>query len=205
MSREDWYRSSEWSDEIEAAFSTKLRRAREKNQYLRIQASYLSKNRPEVALRLLDQYFELGDYFDHAQAHVTRAKAYISQGRLGEAVASYEAALEREAVRPSSLTQAYIELPFFIATESLSNLYPRALELLALHTHRLMFPVERFKWHAVHALIASATGRKADATENARSALAAAGVEHSGFRYHKGVGLVGAGYADVCDQLASLA
>ena len=72
MSNEDWYRNETWNEEIEAQFMAKLKRARRKEQYLRIQASILASKRPEVALELLNQYFELNDNFDHAQAYCAR-------------------------------------------------------------------------------------------------------------------------------------
>jgi len=96
MARDDWFRHTEWNAEIEAAFFDKLRRARDKPQCLRIQASTIATRRPDVALRLLDQYFELGDHFDHAQAHVARASAYLALGDTDQAIAAYEAALARE-------------------------------------------------------------------------------------------------------------
>ena len=67
MSAEDWFRNRDWNDKIEAAFYEKLRRARRKEQYLRIQACILADSCPKVALKLLDEYFELKDDFDHAQ------------------------------------------------------------------------------------------------------------------------------------------
>ena len=76
-------------DEVQA-FDEKLRRARRKEQYLRIQACTLARSHPEVALKLLDRYFELQDDFDHAQAHVDRATALLALGRVGEALAAYE-------------------------------------------------------------------------------------------------------------------
>ena len=68
MSREDWYRNEEWNEEIEEAFFVKLKRARRKEQYLRIQASIIAPIYPNIALSLLKQYFTLDDNFDHAQA-----------------------------------------------------------------------------------------------------------------------------------------
>ncbi len=117
MAREDWYRNKEWNSSIAEAFTAKLKRARDKPQYLRIQASYLTDKYPTVALELFDQYFSLGDNFDHSQANVGRAEAYIALGNIDNAIAAYEAALAFEAIKPNVLTQAYIALPFLVATK----------------------------------------------------------------------------------------
>ncbi len=108
MMSTDWFRNAEWNDSIERAFHEKLRRARRKEQYLRIQASTLAHSYPEVALKLLDRYFELPDDFDHAQAHVDRATALLALGRVADAITAYEAALAREAVFPNLQTQAIL-------------------------------------------------------------------------------------------------
>ena len=93
----DWFRNTTWNESVERAFDERLRRAKRKEQYLRIQACTLARSYPEVALKLLDRYFELPDDFDHAQAHVDRATALLSMDRVEDAIASYEAALAREA------------------------------------------------------------------------------------------------------------
>ena len=159
MARDDWFRRTEWNADAEAAFFGKLSRARDKKQYLRIQASTIAPHYPEVALRLLDQYFDLGDHFDHAQAHVDRASAYLALGDTDRAIAAYEAALAREHHNPQLLTQAYLDLPFLIASHGITSRYEQALRLLQQHRSRLMFPVDHFRWHAAHALIASAQGQ----------------------------------------------
>lgn len=205
MAHEDWFRNAEWSSDIEAAFFAKLKRARDKSQYLRVQACTLAATHPRIALRLLDQYFAMGDHFDAAQAHVDRATAFLSLGQVEDALASYEAALTVEAKRPNYQTQASLDLPFVIACQGIVARYEQALDLLDRHQPRLSFPVEYFRWHTSRALISGAVGITAEAKAQARLALAAAEKDHSGFRYHPSVGLVGDSYQQIRQRLASLA
>jgi tetratricopeptide (TPR) repeat protein len=198
---EDWFRNTEWSDAIEQRFRQKLRRARSKEQYLRIQASTLARTHPEAALELLDQHFALPDDFDHAQAHVDRATAFLALGRVEAAIDSYEAALARECEFPNLQTQACLELPYVIATYGIMERYPRALELLEKHKDRLTFPVDHFRWHAAQALIAAARHDMSAAKAHAKQALEAATRSHSGFRYHPTVGLVTEQYDDLIGKL----
>ena len=46
----EWFRNTTWDTSIERAFDDKLRRARRKEQYLRIQACTLARSHPDVAL-----------------------------------------------------------------------------------------------------------------------------------------------------------
>ena len=202
---DDWFRNTTWSDEVAQDFDAKLLRARRKDQYLRIQASTIAVSHPAIALRLLDRYFELPDTFDDAQAFVDRATAFRSLGLLDDAVAAYEAALAREDDFPNVLTQAYIQLPFIIATAPLPALYDRAMELLELHQDRITFPVEQFCWSGARALILADLGKPGDAAPDAKSACEAARLDDSGFRYHQKVGLVGDQYDSVLGKLLALA
>ena len=70
MARDDWFRNENWNPAIEGAFFAKLRRARDKSQYLRIQACTLARKEPLV-LRLLNEYFTQANQFDRAQAFST--------------------------------------------------------------------------------------------------------------------------------------
>lgn len=196
-----WFRKTTWNETIERAFEEKLRRARRKEQYLRIQASTLARTYPEVALKLLDRYFGLPDDFDHAQAHVDRATSLLALGRINEAIASYEAALAREAEFPNLQTQAYLDLPYLIATRGVRERYDQALQLLEAYMARLRFPVDLFRWNAARALIAADENDLSAAKEHARRALEAAAREHSGFRYHPSVGLVTEEYDSVITKL----
>lgn len=200
----DWFRNTTWNATVEEAFDEKLRRTRRKEQYLRIQACILARSYPEVALRLLDRYFALHDDFDHAQAHVDRATALLTLDRVDEALAAYEAALAREAVFPKLKTQAYLDLPYIVATRGLREQYGYALELLCRHESRLMFPADHFRWHAAHALIAAATGNTEAAHNHAARALEAARRDDSGFRHHPSAGLVTSKYKSVVQKLEAL-
>jgi tetratricopeptide (TPR) repeat protein len=197
----DWFRNETWDEAIESRFKEKLRRARRKEQYLRIQASMIAVAFPDVALRLLDQYFELPDDFDHAQAHVDRASALLALGRVDEAIESYEAALAREQEFPKLKTDAYLSLPFLVAEQGIQVRYARALELMQLHESRLMFPVDHFRWHAAQAMIAADGGNADSARAHGKMALEAAERGHSGFRYHPNVGLVRGEYDRLIKRL----
>lgn len=204
MGRDDWFRNENWNPAIEDAFFAKLRRARDKSQYLRIQAHTLASKEPRVALRLLDEYFTQANQFDRAQAFVDGASAYLALGETDKAVGSYESALAHEEQRPSVKTNAYLDLPFLIATQGLVARYEQALALLDIHKPRLTFPVDVFRWHAAYALIANQIELSVVASEHAKLALDAALRDQSGFRYHPAVGLVGDRYDQIRRQLSAL-
>ncbi|TBW46393.1 hypothetical protein EZI54_23290 [Marinobacter halodurans] len=204
MSREDWYRNKEWNSEVEAQFFAKLKRARRKEQYLRIQASIISRIRPDVALMLLDQYFSLEEDFDHAQAYCDMASAFLAQGEVDKAIQSYGKALEREAEFPNLKTDAYILYPLTIVENRLRNLYRSANEILDAHQDRLMFPVDHFRWHAAKAIINADTGEKEIASSHAARAFEAAQIKKSGFRFHQKLGLVGKEYKGVVNELRAI-
>jgi hypothetical protein len=202
---DDWFRNTSWNREIEDAFHKKLAGAKDKSQYLRIQASLLGSDYPEVALRLLDEYFALGDHLDAAQAHAQRAAAYQCLNQTDLAVLAYEAALAREASFPNMRTRAYLELPLLVATRRLSQYYDRAIALLEANKDDLVFPADRFTWNCALALIRSEQGDRRTALAAARTALAASSESRSGLRYHPELGLVGRIDASLRRQLKHLA
>jgi hypothetical protein len=67
-----------------------------------------------------------------------------------------------------------------------------------------MFPVERFLWHAAHALIEDAQGNFQNARAHAKEALIASEEGHSGFRYHPKAGLVSSEYDDLKERVLRL-
>jgi hypothetical protein len=201
VARDDWFRNTTWNANTAETFDAKLKRARRKGQYLRIQACTLAESHPHVALSLLDRYFDQpGERFDDAQAHVDRATALLALDRVSDAISAYESALDQEKKRPNVLTQAYIELPYLIAIGALKLHHTRALDLLTEHQERLMFPVDHFKWHAARALILGSSN-PAIARESAKKALEFAAKDDSGFRYHKKLGLVSEQHTEALRRL----
>ena len=200
----DWYRNRTWNESIERWFEEKLKKSRLKEQYLRIQASTLAKTHPEEALRLLDRYFEFPKDHEHAQAHCDRATALIALGRIDAAADAYDAAIRREEEYSKLKTQAWLELPFFVAVRKIAERYERAVQLLETHSDQLLFPVDRFKWHAAQALIAAEQGKTEDSSKHADMALQAARSDYSGFDSHPSAGLVGDKFDDVSESLKQL-
>jgi len=91
-----------------------------------------------------------------------------------------------------------------VATMNIKSQFTKALQVLSENQTRLMFPVERFTWHAASALILAAQGEHNQASQHAAKALEAAQAKHSGFRYHPTVGLVGSKYETLRDKLIGL-
>ncbi len=203
MSSEDWFRNTNWDDDIATAFEQKLARARLKSDYLRIQGSTLARKHPSVALALLGRYFALGEHFDHAQAHVDRADAYLALGDLEASIAAYEAALAREQCFPKLKTSAYFDLPYLIATLGLESRFARAMEILDGSTRRLHFPLDRFRYHATRAIILARSSRPAGRLD-ALAALEAATAAHSGFKHHPKAGLVSKEHAVALSLLSEI-
>ena len=204
MSRGDWFRRTDWNPGIEADFERHLRRARDKVQPLKIQAAVLVETRPDVAVLLLERYFESDDALFLADAFRTQAKARLALGDIAGAVDSYSKALSREAEFPHLKTNSFVEYPLLIAEHGLTDHYADALRVLAVRRVDVAFPVQRFMWHAARALILSAQREPTQAAGEARIALAAADESSSGFRDHESLGRVGKQYRELRDRLRGL-
>ena len=206
MARDDWFRNRQWTPEIETKFFDKLARARNigtRGQYLRIQAVSLIDSLPDVSLRLLDKYFGLGDHFEAGLAHRIRGDARRALGQMQKALDDYDAALKHD---KTSNFKSGAELSFalLVAEEKVSSQYERAMTLANPFRTNPTFPVERFLACAVRAIIFSDTLRHVEAADSASEALTAAGIVHSGFRYHPTVGLVGSRHEALIGRMRQL-
>lgn len=204
MAKDDWYRNKDWNAEIEEVFEQKLRRARDKSQYLRIQASYLTKTHPKVALDLIDRYFGLGEHFDMASAYLGKAEALIALNDIDGALVAYEAAIQRERQYPKLITQAYLDFPCFVLANEIEHMYARALYVLENEQRLLMFPDDRYRAHGARALLLHHFKRTDEAQASAAIALAAAKEVQSGFHYHQKVGTVRDAEDEFYTKLAAL-
>jgi hypothetical protein len=205
MSRDDWFRHEDWSPQIEMDFDAQLKRARDKVQPLKIQAGILAERRPDVALRLLDRYFESGDTLFIAQAYATVADARLALGDFAAAADALEAALRRESEFPNLKTNSFVQYPLLVAEHRLVERYGVALRVLESRKTDLLFPIQQFKWHAAYAVIAFEQGDMTTAGAHAGLALAAAGETSSGFARHKSLGLVGDSFSDLRARLRLIA
>ena len=129
------------------------------------------------------------------------ATAYLTQSKVNEALDSYTKAIEREKAYPNLKTEAFILYPFTIVENKLHHLYESADLVLETHKCRLMFPIDHFRWHAAKAIIEFSVGNKDIASTYAASALDAAQIKKSGFRFHQKLGLVGKEYRGTVKEL----
>lgn len=193
MSRTDWYRNKTWNSATEAAFRAKLARSRtSRPQYLRIQASYLTEISPENALQLIEEYFDTGDESDIPSALCVRADAYLTLGRIADAINAYKQALNWEEAHPYRISMARIDLPKLVAERRISSEYDYALNIL---TTRFLptdhqFPSTRYLWNGSCALIVYEQGNAVEAREFAERAIRAAMETESPFRHHRTIGVV---------------
>ena len=194
VGKEDWYRNVFWDPWTAAVFERRLARKRNKDQYLRIQASYLTRTSPWTALRLLERYFALEDPSDKARAYIDQSNAHLSLGRVGRAIDSLRSGARHEHENERRL-QAGASVAFarLVAIKRRWDLAEEALSFLDRdQTDRGgVFPVEQYRRHGARALLLAATGRQAEAIQDARLAIEAVGLRRSWSWKHPTLGLVG--------------
>ena len=206
MSRNDWYRQTSWSTANQEAFFAKLKRARNKAQYFRIQALYLQEEQPEEALKLLDEYFEVGgEEIDLALAWAQRAECEIALGREPQALQSFRECFHREQAFAGQRTNGYLSFGLWVARNRRSEMYDEVLAVFAARERWPFFPDTLYRFNAVLALIADDCGNTKAAAAYARLALEATSTTNSGLPQHPGLGLVRHRHDDVEARLRDLA
>ena len=171
----DWFRNTDWNEDIEAAFFERLGRARsQRDQYIVIQALTLAESHPKVALRLVDFYFETRtDTFDDGRARLAAARARFADGGYEEALDEFEVALSKQNSGGSMYVASPLQFAFLAARYRSSKHYASALDLLRdLPPPRPDALEPAYQYHAASALLLSETGQDpAGARMNADIAL----------------------------------
>src|SRR5205085_5435551 len=109
----DWYRQTEWTQEIEDEFERRLTRSRgQRSEYLRIQAiTLVEQNDPRlapIAVGLAKRQLESSpNGIAAAQMWATIAKAHVPLGQRHDVVDAYRQSIRLEAVRPNVRANHY--------------------------------------------------------------------------------------------------
>ena len=192
---EEWFRRTDWNAQNRDEFFRRLKRARDKSQYLKIQAVVLEDaGQHSAALELVDYYLQ-----HHAvpiwnsQVHGCRALALAALDNPDAAVAAFRLSLEAEREKPNVQTDSWLDFGEFVAVGARADLFDEALTVLAEFEGQrtVAFPVQRFRLHAIRAIILGASGERERARASAARALQEAAATHSGFSRHTKLGLVG--------------
>jgi tetratricopeptide (TPR) repeat protein len=195
---QDWFRKTSWSEQDQADFFLRLRRARPKSrpQYLRVQAITLSDTSPsldEAAITLLDVVLQqYPDSFETVSALSAKGKCLERMGRTDDACGYYRLAVNQMRHKPNVQTWAWLDLAWLIAREMKQKDYDEAFGLIDEFGRKgLRFPVVEFQIEASRAFILSDRGELEKAADAARTALSAAAERVSGLTRHPTIGLVG--------------
>ena len=163
MADTDWYRKSTWTEDDQAHFFQKLKRARpwSRSQYLRIQAHCLQKARIFLpAIALLEQF--VSEYPDDAQLAATwtqMAECKRSSDDISGAVEAYRRAVAQMRIRTNVKTSALQDYPLMVAMLNLKDLFDEAKALLSPEAAEdALLSVGGFKLHAARALILASEG-----------------------------------------------
>ncbi len=193
----EWFRTEAWTPKDQEEFYARLKRAREhkRSQYLRIKAGAIKDISPNEAIKLLQ--IMLDDYPERIGIAVTyemMAECYICLKNSEKAIEYFRKTLAFEKEFPNVITAVHFNFPMYVVTNSLTDYYSEALDVLCNLADRydrfVIFPIQGYKLHAVLAIICDHFKQREEAKQHARVALDFAKKEHSGFRYHATLGLV---------------
>lgn len=123
----DWFRNTEWNDEIAIRFEDRLKRARHKAQYLNLQGYALLGTQPIAAAALLRRAGALEDPGETARAYLYLGTALAMSGDLDGAIEALGQAIEAEYRYPMCRTGAKLDRALLIAFAERRDLYQAAL------------------------------------------------------------------------------
>jgi tetratricopeptide (TPR) repeat protein len=198
MGKQDWFRSTTWTPEVQTQFFTRLKRSKSnyhRAQYIRIQAHTLqydaSPPHYEDALELLDYLINKNpEPSELAMAYLQRAQCLENTGHIDDATQAFLSSLSAEKAYPNVKTNAPIEFAMFVLHHNLKQHYDTTLSSLEGIEVQNLFPISQYQFNLAHAILLAEKGKADIARLYAQKALAAAQQTYSGFRFHPTLGLV---------------
>jgi tetratricopeptide (TPR) repeat protein len=205
MSKDDWYRNTIWTKEIEEAFESRLKRSRgnfHKAQYLRIQASYLidSPHKPsqekgvELMHRLFSSYPE--EIFETISGREQLADHYFKNGSYLKAESLYRIVTNHSYDHNRSGTTGIADLKLcetLLASnqvEKFEEAYEMATVLFFETKGYLQLNSEKFYYANLMANLCYRMNKKSEAFKYAENALQLSKIKTPQFSRHKSVGLI---------------
>jgi tetratricopeptide (TPR) repeat protein len=203
MSNDDWYRHKTWDSKIEADFEARLKRSRRafnKAQYLRIQASYLLDSTDEknqvVGLNLIERLIkdfpsedfsvifgqeQLGDFY-------LKRKDYEKAEQFFRVVTKH---YQDKKSRSGTSAMADLKLAETILRSNRRDKFEEAYQLVTSYPiPELTFNDSKFYYSELRARLCDALNKKTEAKEFAKAAIEISKVTEPQFSRHKTVGLV---------------
>lgn len=219
MGRNDWYRNTTWTEDIRKSFFDRLGRSRttyNKAQYARIQASHLretgKKQNIQAAIELLNLMIkQWPEPSQLATAYLQKALCFEDLGMNKPAIEAYRKSVKAEEESKKLRVGACLHFGWFVIAHGLKKYYDEVLssiennETLKEITPFLIWPIYRYKFSAIFAVILKSKGEKEAAQRFAVRALEAMDIKESPFRYHKKEGLVTKPTKKVVKQLKKIA
>lgn len=126
----DWFRNTDWNDDVAAMFERRLKRARDKAQYLNIQAYILLATHPQIAALLCRRAIALNDPAQTARAGLYLGTALALEGDSDGAISALEEAIEAQRREPTHRTAAYLDQALLITLSKRADAYDRVLDRL---------------------------------------------------------------------------
>lgn len=207
MSKDDWYRNTNWNDQIESEFEARLKRSRgnfHKAQYLRIQASYLldssttenQKKGIQLMKRVINDYPE--ETFSTIHGNEQLGDYYLKNGDYEQAEKYFRIVTNHYHANSRSGTTGLADLKLS-ETILLSDQEDKLEEAYELSTSKfdetggdLGLNDQKFYYATLMANLCLRMGRIEDASEYANSALQLSTITEPQFSRHKTVGIINA-------------
>ncbi|WP_215226685.1 tetratricopeptide repeat protein [Echinicola shivajiensis] len=205
MSKNDWYRNTNWNDQIESGFEARLKRASgnaNKAQFLRVQASCLldspsvenQKKGIQLMKRLINEYSE--ETFSTIHGHEQLGEYYLKRKNYKEAEKNFRIVTDHYHSNTRSGTTGLADLKL-TETILISDQEDKFQEAYKLSTSKfestggaLILNDQKFYYATLMANLCLRMGKMDEASEFASLAIQLSTITKPQFHRHNTVGIV---------------